>query len=107
MGIQLADLTQHPEIVGWLTLLPADDDRDRLRDQYAAESDKPYVLRRRQQERQQRIEAIDLALIEASAKASDILLLERATIAAKLRHHPPWQGEILRRVREQTFGVQA
>ncbi len=88
MGLQIKDLTQHPELIAWLKTQPADADLDRLATEYVAISDQHHELRRRADEGKQRIEAIDLAIDTSTAKESDQLLRERATIAAELESLP-------------------
>jgi chromosome segregation ATPase len=88
MGQIGSDLTKHPEFTRWLKTQPADADLETVAASYVAVADQHRALRDRLSEGRRRIEAIDLAVDAATAKESDQLLRERATIAAELESLP-------------------
>ena len=88
MGLQINDLTKHPEVIAWLKTQPVDADLETVAASYVALADQHRALRDRLTEGQRRIESIDIAVDAATAKESDQLLRERAIVAAEMGSLP-------------------
>lgn len=98
MGLIGSDLTCHPELTRWVATQTEDAELTALAETYRSLSDRLHEQRRRGDDGRRRIEAIDLALVDASAKESDRFLRERATLDAELESLPRQLAVLTERV---------